>query len=523
MRIPNVLSIAGTDPTGGAGAQADLKSISAAGGYGMNVVTALVAQNTQGVRSIHVPPMDFLLQQLEAVSQDVRIDAIKVGMLGSAEIIDTVTSWLKEQGHIPVVVDPVMIATSGDRLLKADAEQALREFLRLATMITPNIPELAVLAETQAPTTWEEACSIARSVARKYDTAVVVKGGHLVGADAGNALVTAEGVQGHWPSPRIDTPNTHGTGCSLSSALATRIARGQSLPEALAWSTRWIADAISAAADPAHLQVGHGNGPISHFHRLWAQAAAADTTPLAFHAGLSALAADTPDHLLPTPTNPVLPARIPAAGPWTQALWDGAAGVWHRITELPFIKQLGNGTLAPEDFTFYQDQDAQYLRSYSKALAMLAVKAPDPDAQAFWAAGAAECLTVESSLHVAWLGADYHTQGPSGVTRAYTDFLTATALTQDYAVGVAAVLPCYWLYAEVGRVLASHNHDSHPYHAWLSMYSGSDFEAATSVAIDHAEQALAAAPATQRLTAAAAFLQACYHELWFFDQASRRG
>ena len=145
--IPRVLSIAGTDPTGGAGIQADLKSIAANGGYGMAVVTALVAQNTMGVRSVHLPPASFLIEQLDAVSDDVEIDAVKIGMLANAEIIDTVRGWLGRVRPPLVVLDPVMVATSGDRLLDVEAEVAMRSLLSQVDLVTPNIPELAVLAE----------------------------------------------------------------------------------------------------------------------------------------------------------------------------------------------------------------------------------------------------------------------------------------------------------------------------------------------------------------------------------------
>ena len=143
--IPRVLSIAGTDPTGGAGVQADLKSIGAAGGYGMAVVTALVAQNTQGVREIHTPPQSFLDAQLQSVFDDVQVDAIKIGMLGDVETTETVANWLLRVGVPVVVLDPVMVATSGDRMLSEEAEQAVRELTRLATVVTPNLPELAML------------------------------------------------------------------------------------------------------------------------------------------------------------------------------------------------------------------------------------------------------------------------------------------------------------------------------------------------------------------------------------------
>ncbi|TFB85219.1 hypothetical protein E3O10_15445, partial [Cryobacterium luteum] len=164
-RIARVLSIAGTDPTGGAGIQADLKSIAANGGYGMAVVTALVAQNTHGVRSVHVPPVSFLREQLHAVSDDVEIDAVKIGMLADVHVTHTVSEWLGQVKPRLVVLDPVMIATSGDRLLTEDAEQALRDLLSVVHLVTPNIPELAILAGSPVATSWSAALRQAQQVA----------------------------------------------------------------------------------------------------------------------------------------------------------------------------------------------------------------------------------------------------------------------------------------------------------------------------------------------------------------------
>lgn len=261
--IPRILSIAGTDPTGGAGIHADLKAIQAAGGYGMGVVTAVVAQNTCGVRSIHFPPVEILRDQLDAVSSDVSIDAIKIGMLGTAEYIDAVAEWLTTV-DAPVVVDPVMVATSGDRLLDPTAEKKMIELAAQATVVTPNIPELEVLAG-QAINSPEAALALAERFSTTTGTLVVVKGGHLTGADAGNSLVGPEGVQVHVPTERITTKNTHGTGCSLSAALATKIAETGSVADALVWSTLWLHDAIRNADQ---LHVGTGNGPIDHGVRL---------------------------------------------------------------------------------------------------------------------------------------------------------------------------------------------------------------------------------------------------------------
>ncbi|MFW0112626.1 bifunctional hydroxymethylpyrimidine kinase/phosphomethylpyrimidine kinase, partial [Rothia sp. CCM 9416] len=334
--VPNVLSIAGTDPSGGAGAQADLKSIAAAGGYGMNAVTALVAQNTQGVSAVEVPPADFLRAQLDAVSEDVRIDAVKIGMLGSADIIDTVAAWLDSNPQQLVVLDPVMVATSGDRLLETEAEDALRRFLKYATVITPNIPELAILAEDSEPDTWDSACALAQVVAERYQVAVIVKSGHLPGDQAGNAVVTTQGTTAVFRQKKIDTSNTHGTGCSLSAALATRLATGASLEAALEWTSTWLHGAISTSH---HLSVGQGHGPINHFWRLWEQSRVADATPVK----LGDFEATT------------RPPQISAAGPQTKRLWELTGQIWDSICELPFVQQLASGTLATADFTFYQD------------------------------------------------------------------------------------------------------------------------------------------------------------------------
>lgn len=271
--LPRVLSIAGTDPTGGAGIHADLKSFEAAGAYGMAVVTALVAQNTQGVRAIHTPPVEFLREQLASVKEDVTIDALKIGMLGSVSITETVSEFVSTLPEgVPIVCDPVMVASSGDRLLEREAERAVRELARRSTVVTPNLPELAVLADVAQPRTLEEAIDIATQWAHNNGTWVVVKGGHLDGAQADNATVSPSGAVTRVPCPRINTKNTHGTGCSLSSALAARLGAGETLDEALVWATEWLHEAIENA-DALH--VGRGHGPVDHGHRLRRLAAGA--------------------------------------------------------------------------------------------------------------------------------------------------------------------------------------------------------------------------------------------------------
>lgn len=271
--VPNVLSIAGTDPTGGAGIQADLKSFAAFGAYGMCAITALVAQNTQGVREIHAPPVEFLRAQLDAVSDDVRVDAVKTGMLGNAAIIETISAWWEEtypEGSRPaLIVDPVMIATSGDRLLEQEAEEALIGFLGHADLITPNAPELALLAGAEEASTTEELVRQAEQVADRHDVVVLAKGGHLTAETVVDTLVFPQG-EGERPeayslsSPKVDTKNTHGTGCSVSAAFTALRAKGLSWQASLDEVKPWVTAALQQSDQ---LSVGQGSGPIHHAAR----------------------------------------------------------------------------------------------------------------------------------------------------------------------------------------------------------------------------------------------------------------
>lgn len=543
-RVPRVLSIAGTDPSGGAGIQADLKSIAASGGYGMCVTTSLVAQNTCGVREVFTPPLEFLTAQLAAVFDDVTVDAVKIGMLGDADTIRTVRTWLSEHPVPVVVLDPVMIASSGDRLLQAEAEQALRDLVPLVNVITPNIPELAVLCQKEPAQTFDEAHEQAANLAAATGTTVIVKGGHLCGQDAGNTAVFLDGTCAHVRTPRLDSRNTHGTGCSLSSSLATRLGvellqhteaaehtaeqsvlTSEDTHRALQWSTRWLHESIAAGAG---LQVGsgEGHGPVDHAARARRLEAAASAYP--WHHLLATtdsegntLDGTSPERLLPVSPVPAGEAVVKPTGPWTAALWAAGGETWHQILDLPFVRALGEGTLDEDLFAFYLDQDALYLRDYSRALATLSARADTAEAQVHWAAGAHEAIAAESQLHEGWLANRARLGGPSPITMGYTNFLRASAAGDDYVVGAAAILPCYWLYEEVGAVLSSQNHADHPYAEWLSMYGGEEFAADVARSLAEVERAFEAASPAQRVHAARAYLSACVYEREFFDQAHR--
>lgn len=264
--IANVLSIAGSDPSGGAGIQADLKAFSALGAYGCAVITALTAQSTHGVTGVHVIPAGFVEEQLNTLLDDVRIDAVKIGMIANADIARAVAGVLRERAVGAVVLDPVMVAKGGDRLLDEDAVAVVRERLvPLATVVTPNLLEAGELLGQVSPTDERTMEGAARELLKMGPEAVLMKGGHLEGKSSDDLLVSRDGMT-RFKAARIDTKNTHGTGCTLSSAIAALLARGGSVEEAVRGAKNYITGAIAHADE---LEVGSGHGPTHHFFALW--------------------------------------------------------------------------------------------------------------------------------------------------------------------------------------------------------------------------------------------------------------
>jgi hydroxymethylpyrimidine/phosphomethylpyrimidine kinase len=265
-RPPVGLTIAGSDPSGGAGIQADLKTFSALGVYGTSVITALTAQNTLGVTGVHVVPTEFVTQQLETLIADVHLDAIKIGMLANAGIVVAVGDFLRRHPHELVVLDPVMVATSGDRLLDDDAVQAVRDLMPLASLVTPNLAEAAALLDTRPARTLAAMRLQAMALQELGAPRVLIKGGHQdEGAEAVDLLLDVDG-ETLLRAPRVDTINTHGTGCTLSSALAALRPQRDSWLEAALDAKSWLTEAL-AAADV--LEIGQGHGSVHHFHQIW--------------------------------------------------------------------------------------------------------------------------------------------------------------------------------------------------------------------------------------------------------------
>lgn len=497
---PNILTIAGSDSSGGAGIQADLKTIAALGGYGMSAITALTAQNTKGVDAIHTPDPEFLAQQLRTIAADVRIDAVKVGMLHDEPVMRVVADFLETiPPSLPVVVDPVMVATSGAHLLDPNAESALLHLLAAkhpALILTPNIPELAVLSGTHGAdptlaTSIDQATAQAAHLAQMFDIIVVVKGGHLPGDTVVNAVVTPDGGIHILPAaPRAHSSSTHGTGCSFSSALATLSATApdgglagghSSLVEIVATAHQWIYEAIVAAAH--NLDVGSpDNGPIDHSFA---------TSPAL--SGAEAL----------------------------EAWWSGISPLLTNIWNLDFIIGLREGNLPREAFVHYQLQDALYLTEYSRALATASSLVPTGQEQAFWAKGAQECIVVERALHAQWVGTSWEGQPMDRTTKRYTDHLLATAARGDYSTLIAAVLPCYWIYQDVGEKLKEYSHPQHPYASWLDTYGDPGFEESTRQAKAYVARAWERAHRDRQAQMLDAFTYSSECEVEFFDRWRR--
>ena len=259
-----VLSIAGSDPSGGAGLQADLKTFAAHSCYGMAVPVALTAQNTQGVQAVLGLEPAFVAAQLQSIAADIRPDAIKLGMLFNRPIMEAVLAFLQALPGVPVVADPVMVATSGDRLLLPEAEAYLKDtLLPAATLVTPNRAEAEVLWGAPITST-AEAEAAATGLARRWGAAVLLKGGHPAGAETDTAtdlLALPDGTLHAFSLPRLATPHTHGTGCTLSAALACRLAEGHTLPQAVHLATAYLHRALAAGQ---HLGIGQGRGPVWH-------------------------------------------------------------------------------------------------------------------------------------------------------------------------------------------------------------------------------------------------------------------
>ncbi|CUA72171.1 Thiamine biosynthesis protein THI22 [Rhizoctonia solani] len=521
-----ILTIAGTDPSGGAGIQADLKTFAAHGCYGTSVVTALVAQNTQGVQAIHAPPPDFVSHQIQCVLDDIPPRAIKTGMLANEPTLRAVIKTLKEfyagdKAMPPLVVDPVMVSTSGHSLLESSANALIKqELIPLAAMITPNVPEAELLLglEPGSVKNLGSMLSTAEGIGKLGPRATLVKGGHCklstgdvlalakshdpdtlyVRWDAGcgpdqPAILRSENAKAMeeeevvvdvlhlqdpkadgvatvtlFVRPRLETTSTHGTGCTLSAALACAFAQGLSPFDATVQATRYSHQAIATAP-----HVGKGHGPLNHGHSVVAR-------------------------IIPqiTPVNPY---------PFVSALINSCPRLWQDYVEHPFVTQLAAGTLPAENFVHYLKQDYIYLKHYARAHGLLAAKS-----STYSGAGAAATIVLhivrESQMHVEYCAKwgvtpeELETTPELPATAAYARYIMDVGYQGDDFMLIIAVASCLLGYAEVGKRLltAGANTEGNPYKRWIEDYGGVEFQEATRRGIDLMEQRAAQDPPSAR-------------------------
>jgi len=261
-QLGRVLIVAGSDSGGGAGIQADIKAVTALGGFAATAITALTAQNTMGVKGVHEVPPEFVTRQMDVVLEDIGADAIKTGMLHRTDVLDAVMSGLRSAGDIPIVIDPVMVAKGGASLLDQDTREiARRRLIPIATVLTPNVPEAEILAEMTIRDE-DEMVTAGRKLLALGPKAVLMKGGHLPGMDVVDLLLSNENIE-RFASPRINSRHTHGTGCTLASAIACSLAQGQTVSIAVARARSYVHEAIRTAPG-----LGKGHGPLNHGHTI---------------------------------------------------------------------------------------------------------------------------------------------------------------------------------------------------------------------------------------------------------------
>jgi len=527
-KLPVVLTIAGTDPSGGAGIQADLKTFTALGCYGTSAVTAVVAQNTQGVQDIHALPSDFVEQQIRCVSEDMEIHALKTGMLFDHETVRSVCGSLSKafggRDFPPLVVDPVCVSTSGHTLLAPEALETLVDsLLPLATLITPNRQEAEEILSIRGTTneqkvelkSLDDMIKAAKSLADLGPENTLVKGGHVLFnkshletlrkerpdiliLDQDIGLPNTEVLKLHgqgisstsddlvvdvlylkrlqewtiFARRRIETNNTHGTGCTLSAAITCYLAQGYNIVNAVRSATKYTHLGIETAP-----QLGHGNGPLNHMHSLLRRAT-----------------------LLATPSNPF---------PFTRALIEGSPGDWRAYVEHRFVHELAQGVLSVDKFKHFIKQDYKYLEFYARAYGVLAGKSTNFDDMSA-AASVIQSICGETAMHISMAkrwgisSEELRTTVESPATLAYGQYLLNIGIKGDYLSLMVALMACLIGYGEVGLWIKTQASikgskfyvEGNPYQSWIEDYAGERYQSAVAEGIRRLEAAVANDPLT---------------------------
>ncbi|KAL1924153.1 uncharacterized protein VTP21DRAFT_7188 [Calcarisporiella thermophila] len=463
--VGRALTIAGSDCSGGAGIQADLKTFTALKTYGLSVLTAVTSQNTQGVDGIVDIAPSFVAQQLRAVVKDIGVDAAKTGMLFSADIVRVVAQVLKEENVINLVVDPVMVSTSGSILLNEDAlEVLISDLLPITLVVTPNIHEAQLLCAGHAKDmdsvrikSLDDMKAAAKRISALGPKYVLLKGGHLPLEGDGVKVVYDVLYDGseffEIPNVFVSTKNTHGTGCTLSAAIAAELAKGKKVKDAVEKASAFLQDALRES-----LSLGHGHGPLNHFHNI--------------------------RHL------PYRRERF------FEALKLSIIQDWHAYTHHPFVEGMANGTLPRENFIHYLRQDYRFLESFARAYALAAYKSQDMESIA-----ASSEITIfiakESRMHLEYCESwgipreeVIHTP-ESMATIAYTRFVLDQGMTGDLMTLRVALASCVVGYGEIGTRLFNDprtKRDGNPYWKWIETYAADDYQQSVRNALELLEK-----------------------------------
>ncbi|KAJ3190384.1 hypothetical protein HDU85_000680 [Gaertneriomyces sp. JEL0708] len=461
-QVPRALTIAGSDCGGGAGIQADLKTFTLQNVFGTSVLTALTAQNTLGVQGIFPVSSAFILQQLNSVFDDIGADAVKTGMLHNAEVIETVAKALRARNVVKLVVDPVMVSTSGGRLLDEAALSSLTtHLLPLAELITPNVPEAEVLCGTKI-TSLEDVKKASQKLHSLGSRNVLIKGGHLPFDEAGQPaslddidddarqgpLHTIDtlyiGSTGEFIELRnqfIHTKNTHGTGCTTAAAITSGLAKGETLVKSVADAINFVHTALSVSVQ-SHFTIGSGHGPL-----------------------------------------PLLPPHIPS---FVQLLKQSCADDWHKYTYHPFVQQIADGTLDVESFKYYIRQDYLFLRHYARANALAAYREHDLE-DIVEGARIVGYIGDEVALHIKYCESwgisleDLNNTPEASPNIAYTRYVLDKGASGDRLDIRVALAPCLLGYGEIGMRLKNDPNtkkEGNPYWPWIENYSKPEFQTA---------------------------------------------
>ncbi|CAK7203933.1 hypothetical protein SEUCBS139899_006683 [Sporothrix eucalyptigena] len=505
MESRRILVIAGSDSSGGAGLEADQKVIAAHGCYAMTATTALTAQNTLGVYGIHTVPAEFLKQQLDACFDDIGVDVVKTGMLASGATIKLVADTIEQRAVTKAIVDPVMVATTGAALLPPEALADFGKLASLAYVLTPNIPELKLLLGLSEDEHIQTAADLERLARLACDrlgsTWVLAKGGHVpfksdytvatIEEDRAiivNVLAGPEGQLLRIECPYQDSKNTHGTGCSLASAIASNLAKGMEVKDAVRAACRYVEAAIRYAPS-----LGKGHGPLGHFHSL---------STLPFSRGHFL------DYVLERPD---------------------VVDLWERFTRHPFLKALGAGTLPRESFQGYLIQDYLYLVQFARAAALAAYKSKNIK-DITNAATMVHEVDHEMTLHIKFCAEfglareDMEKAEEMAASTAYSRYLLDVGQSEDWFALQVALTPCVLGYGAAARALhqehATTKDDTHPYWKWVENYTNDDYAAVAKRTIDKMEQHAVLQSASRIEELVKIFKQAIKMEIGFWEMYS---